>query len=86
MATAQQAATNQSQEAQGKQWSINKQQEAITGQLSSARADKASADSAANQAATNQAGARQEVLGAVGSFAQAGVGNMQDGGNFFTGK
>jgi len=73
IAAAQQEATLQTQKAQGKQWSINKQQEAITGQLSSARADKASADTAANVAATNQAAANQEMIGAVGGAVQAGI-------------
>ena len=73
MAAAQQEATLQTQKAQGKQWSINKQQEAITGQLSSARADKASADTAANVAATNQAQANQDALVAVGGAVQAGI-------------
>jgi len=80
---AQGAATIQSQQAQGKQWSINKQQEAITGQLSSARADKATADAGANQAATNQAAANQQMIGAVGSIAQTGVSNQQAGGTFW---
>jgi hypothetical protein len=73
MAAAQQAATIQSQKAQGQQWSINKQQEAITGQLTAARADKASADTAANIAATNQAQANQDALVAVGGAVQAGI-------------
>jgi hypothetical protein len=73
MAAAQQASTIQTQKAQGQQWSINKQQEAITGQLTAARADKASADTAANVAATNQAAANQEMLGAVGGAVQAGI-------------
>ena len=85
LSAAQQASTIQTQKAQGQQWSINKQQEAITGQLTAARADKASADTAANVAATNQATANQEMIGAVGGVAQTGVSNMQGGGNFFTG-
>jgi hypothetical protein len=85
LSAAQMESSIQDKKAQGKQWSINKQQEAITGQLSAARADKASADTAANVAATNQANANQEMLGAVGGVAQTGVSNMQSGGNFFTG-
>lgn len=83
LSAAQQEATLQNQRAQGQQWSINKQQEAITGQLSSARADKASADTAANVAATNQANANQELIGAVGSGVQTGVSNKQAGGTFW---
>ena len=67
---AQQAATNQSQEAQGKQWSINKQQEAITGQLSNARADKAAADTARNKAETDYADAWGSGVGAVAGGVQ----------------
>ena len=70
IAAAQQAATIQSQQAQGQQWSINKQQEAITGQLSSARADKAAADTAANTAATNQMAAWGDMTGAVAGGVQ----------------
>ena len=84
LSAAQQASTIQTQKAQGQQWSINKQQEAITGQLTAARADKASADQSANIAATNQANANQEMIGAVGDVGQTGVSNMQGGGNFFT--
>ena len=73
LSAAQMESTIQTQKAQGKQWSINKQQEAITGQLSAARADKASADTAANIAATNQAAANQEMIGAVGGAVQAGI-------------
>lgn len=86
LSAAQQASTIQTQKAQGKQWSINKQQEAITGQLTAARADKASADTAANIAATNQANANQEMIGAVGGGVQHGVNNMGNDTNFFTGK
>jgi len=83
LSAAQQESTIQTQKAQGKQWSINKQQEAITGQLSAARADKASADTAANIAATNQQQANQEMLGAVGAGVQTGVSNKQAGGTFW---
>lgn len=83
LSAAQMESSIQDKKAQGKQWSINKQQEAITGQLSAARADKASADTAANVAATNQANANQEMLGAVGSVAQTGVSNQQAGGTFW---
>lgn len=83
LSAAQMESTIQNQKAQGKQWSINKQQEAITGQLSAARADKASADTAANIAATNQANANQELIGAVGSGVQTGVSNRQAGGTFW---
>ena len=70
IAAAQQAATIQSQQAQGQQWSINKQQEAITGQLTAARADKAAADTAANTAATNQMAAWGDMTGAVAGGVQ----------------
>jgi len=82
LSAAQQESTLQTQRAQGKQWSINKQQEAITGQLTAARADKASADQSANIAATNQANANQELIGAVGSGVQTGVSNYQTSGNW----
>ena len=83
MAAAQQAATIQSQQAQGKQWSINKQQEAITGQLSSARADKAVADAGANAARTAQMQGWGEIVGGVAGGVQAGQSNQQAGGTFW---
>ena len=82
MAAAQQESTIQSQQAQGKQWSINKQQEAITGQLSSARADKATADAGANAARTAQWQAGEEILGGVGAGVQQGVSNKQATGDW----
>jgi len=84
-AMASQAAANQRMAAQGKQWSINKQQEAITGQLNNARADKQAADQAANAAATQQQQATMGMIGGVGGVLKTGFDNMQDGGNFFTG-
>ena len=84
LSKAQQASTIQTQKAQGKQWSINKQQEAITGQLSAARSDKASADQSANIAATNQANANQQMIGAIGGGVQTwGESNQAAGGTFW---
>ena len=83
MAAAQQAATIQTQQAQGKQWSINKQQEAITGQLSSARADKAVADAGASAARTAQMQGWGEIVGGVAGGVQAGQANQQAGGTFW---
>jgi len=79
---AQQASTLQSQEAQGKQWVYNKKQEAITGQLSSARADKASADDARSAAATQNAQAIGDMAGGIGAGVQAGMQNNQNTGNW----
>jgi len=84
-AMASQAAANQRMKAQGKQWSINKQQEAATGQLASARADKQAADTAANKAATQQQQATMDMVGGVAGGVQTGIDNTQDGGNFWTG-
>tara|TARA_R110002020_G_scaffold99400_2_gene235915 strand:+ start:4482 stop:5126 length:645 start_codon:yes stop_codon:yes gene_type:complete len=84
-AMASQAAANQRMKAQGKQWSINKQQEAITGQLNNARADKQAADTAANNAATAQQQAVMSGVGGVAAGVSTGLDNTQDGGNFFTG-
>lgn len=78
---AQQAASNQSMEAQGKQWSINKQQEVITGQLSSARADKASADAARNTAATQNAQGWADLGGTVAGGVQTYQTNKAAGGS-----
>ena len=71
---AQGAASVQQQKAAGEQWSINKQQEAITGQLSSARADKAAADAARSQAATLAWQGASDVMGGVAG----GITHMQE--------
>jgi len=83
---AQQASTLQSQEAQGKQWVYNKQQEAITGQLSSARADKQAADDARSAAATQNTQAIGEIVGGIGGGVQAGMQNKQNTGSFWKSK
>ena len=80
---AQQAATNQSQEAQGKQWSINKQQEAITGQLTSARADKAAADTARNTAETQNKQAWGDLAGGVAAGGMQAQSNVNAGENWY---
>lgn len=80
---AQQAATIQSQKAQGQQWSINKQQEAITGQLSSARADKAAADTARNTAETQNKQAWGDLVGGVAAGGMQAQSNVQAGENWY---
>jgi len=80
---AQQAATIQSQKAQGQQWSINKQQEAITGQLSSARADKAAADKARNVAETQNRQAWGDLVGGVAAGGMHAQSNVQAGESWY---
>ena len=59
--------------------------QAITGQLNNARADKQAADTAANNAATAQQQAVMSGVGGVAAGVSTGLDNTQDGGNFFTG-
>lgn len=85
MARAQQEASIQSQKAQGDQWVYNKREARESDFLSAARGEKAAADRARSEAATLAWQGGTEALGGVAQGVQYGVGNMQSGGNFFTG-
>jgi hypothetical protein len=80
MAAAQQAASIQSQKAQGDQWVFSQQQKKAEDLLSMAQGRKAAADEARSTAATQQMSGIADIVGGVGNW---GKGNLEQGLNFF---
>lgn len=80
MAAAQQAASIQSQKAQGDQWVYNEQSEKAENLLGMAQGRKAAADQARSAAKTQMMGGISDIVGGVASFGQ---GNLDKGLNFW---